>query len=113
MGKFKKKLVATCFVLTILMMGVSLYSLFNAEPKKTVHSRNRIAYFIQDESGEYSLGLSEEFPKEGYVLNLEKSTCKNGGTLSQDSETKLISMRSSYSEQCTLYFDEEIFPAKY
>ncbi len=66
-----------------------------------------IAMYVQDEEGNYQTSNSKEFPREGYVLNIEKSTCKNGGILSQDPTTKAINLKVRHSDACNLYFDKE------
>lgn len=38
---------------------------------------------------------------------MKKSSCKNGGTLSQDPTTKKLSLSVSNTDQCTAYFDKE------
>ncbi len=90
------------------MMGVSLYSLFNAEPEQTVKNRNRIAFFVQDESGEYNSNTSKEFPKDGYVL--DHVECLRGGTVTQNPDTKEISANFSHTDSCNLYFSIEECP---
>ncbi len=67
-----------------------------------------IAMYIQDENGDYSASTTKTFPKTGYILNKEKSKCKNGGNLSQNPTTKKINLSVNHSDQCTLYFDKEI-----
>ena len=110
MEKFKKnkKIVLIGGILLILISGITFCIKSKLENKPQENSRELIAMFIQYENGEYSSSTSKEFPKEGYVLNLKKSTCKNGSILSQDSTTKKISIRTSHIDQCTLYFDKDV-----
>lgn len=68
-----------------------------------------IALFIQNSDGEYDESSSDEFPKEGYWLNTEKSSCRNGGVLYQNLETKTIGVKVSNSDSCRLYFDKACF----
>jgi len=69
--------------------------------------------YIEGEDGEYSQSNESTFPKEGYVLNVEKSSCRNGSSLIQDANTKTISLSVENAESCTLYFDkEEVPPSK-
>ncbi len=68
-------------------------------------SGSMIAMYIQDEEGNYNLSDAQEFPKDGYVLNTEKSSCKNGGVISQNSSTKALSLKVKTSDECTVYFD--------
>lgn len=71
-----------------------------------------IAMYIESESGEYELSTNSSFPREGYELNIEKSSCSNGGTLSQNETTKAISVTLSMEDKCTIYFDKEKFDLK-
>ncbi len=114
MRKFKKnkKMLLISGISLILVGGITFCINTKEKYKPQENSREFIAMFIQDENGEYSPNISKEFPKSGYELNLEKSTCKNGGILSQDSATKKISMRASHADQCTLYFDKTISSLK-
>jgi len=67
-----------------------------------------IAMYIEGEDGEYNQSDENTFPKEGYVLNAEKSSCKNGGSLTQNENTKEVSLNIGDVESCTLYFDKEV-----
>ena len=108
----KKVLLAVSGLILIPLMSLWLCSFdgedFNEEKK--VDSKSTIAMYIEGEDGEYSQSNDSTFPKEGYVLNVEKSSCRNGGTLTQDESTKAISLSVVNSESCTLYFDKEKIP---
>jgi len=109
MQKFKKKLTVLGSIGIVIVGGLS-YNLLNKPDDLEVdqNKKEMIAMYIQDEEGNYQMSTSKEFPKEGYVLNLEKSTCKNGGILSQDPKTKVISLRVSHADACNLYFDKDL-----
>ncbi len=66
-----------------------------------------LAMYVEGENGEYSQSNESTFPKEGYTLNIGKSTCRNGGSLSQNASTKTINLSVGTIETCTLYFDKE------
>ncbi len=109
MQQFKKnKKLIIGGISLLLVSGISFCLKSKEENKTEVPSRELIAMFVQNENGEYNVNTSKEFPKDGYVLNTEKSICKNGGILSQDPMTKNISMKTSNTDQCTLYFDKMI-----
>ncbi len=110
MQKFKKnkKILLIGGMSLILVSGITFCINSKEKYKPQEISRELIAMFIQDENGEYKSNTSKEFLKEGYVLNIEKSTCKNGGILSQDPTTKKISMTTNHADQCTLYFDKDV-----
>ncbi len=75
-----------------------------------VSQKSAIAMYIEGEDGEYSQSNESTFPKEGYVLNVEKSSCRNGSSLSQDVKTKTINLSIGNADSCTLYFDKEEIP---
>jgi len=108
MGKFKKKLIVLGSI-GIVIAGSLTYSLLNkiTGSESDQNRKEMIAMYVQDEEGNYQISSSKEFPKNGYFLNLEKSTCKNGGILSQEDDTKKVKVKLAHSDQCTLYFDKE------
>ena len=88
-----------------LVIGINL-SKSPKDDEKPITSE-AIAMYVEGENGEYSQSNEKTFPKEGYILNVEKSSCRNGGTLTQDASTKAISLSVGNAESCTLYFDKE------
>ena len=97
------------------LMSIWLCSFSNkiSNNENKVDQKNIIAMYIEGEDGEYSQSNESTFPKEGYVLNVEKSSCRNGSSLIQDANTKTISLSVENAESCTLYFDkEEVPPSK-
>ncbi len=93
----------------IIVLGTTFYlgSLSNRLERKiiTPHSDSMIAMYIQDEEGNYQLSDAQKFPTDGYVLNTEKSSCKNGGKITQNASTKALSLKVKTSDECTVYFD--------
>ncbi len=89
-----------------LVIGINL-SKSPKDDEKPITSE-AIAMYVEGENGEYSQSNEKTFPKEGYILNVEKSTCRNGGSLTQDASTKAISLSVGNAESCTLYFDKEV-----
>ncbi len=109
MEKFKKnRILIIVGVSLILLSGFSFYFKYQKEDKLQDSYHELIAMYVQNENGEYAASNAKAFPKEGYVLNLEKSTCKNGSTLSQDAVTKKINLKIQRNDQCSLYFDKEV-----
>ena len=101
----------------VSIIGLSVYisnSIFVSKDKNTASQNNNstLALYIENEGGEYKPSSDEYFPKEGYVLNLDKSSCKNGGILSQDPDTKTINLSASASDQCSVYFECERYATK-
>jgi len=92
-----------------LVIGINL-SKSPKDDEKPITSE-AIAMYVEGEDGEYSQSNEKTFPKEGYILNVEKSSCRNGGSLTQDASTKAISLSVGNAESCTLYFDKEEIPS--
>ncbi len=70
------------------------------------NSDSTLAVFIEGSSGSYTRSNDHEFPTDGYILNMEMSSCVNGGNFSQNSVTKKINLSVSSSDTCMLYFDK-------
>ena len=104
----KKVLLVVSGLVLIPLMSLWLCSFGDGRPNKEIDQRNTIAMYIEGEDGDYSQSDESTFPKEGYILNVEKSSCRNGGTLTQDESTKAISLSVGNAESCTLYFDKEV-----
>ena len=100
----KEKIVLSVLCM-ILIFSFSLI-IFNRE-EKTILTDNDLSIYLETEgsTGEYSLSDLASIPESGYELNTQKSTCKNGGTISWDNSTNTVSLSSSREDKCTLYFD--------
>lgn len=99
---------AVVFLLaTMLLLSVSTNLFFsNKDSSRDSLDKDKgtLVYYLEDEEGNFILQNRKEFPKEGYVLDVEKSSCLKGGVLSQDPETKTINLKTSNADSCTLYF---------
>lgn len=107
----KNKYLKTTLIIPIILIGLILIS-FNNEKyfEQTTKRNNTLAIYVEDESGEYKLSSDQTFPTTGYVLNTEKSSCQNGGVLSQDESTKEISLSTAVADGCNVYFKKEEKP---
>ncbi len=106
----KKKVIGILVAIGIFSLGICferMNSEFKNITKMPSGSGSMIAMYIQDEDGNYQLSDAREFPKDGYVLNTEKSSCKNGGKITQNSSTKALSLKVKTSDECTVYFEKE------
>ena len=108
MKKNKKILLAISIISVIGMISAHVLRIREKREEFVEDKKEFIAMYIQDENGDYSASTTKTFPKTGYILNKEKSKCKNGGNLSQNPTTKKINLSVNHSDQCTLYFDKEI-----
>lgn len=108
MKKNKKLLIS---IIAISVIGIISFQMLNKSMDKdnlVDDKKDVLALYVQNENGEYAASSAKAFPKEGYVLNLEKSTCKNGSSLFQDAVTKKINLKIQRNDQCSLYFDKEV-----
>ena len=105
----KKKILLVLVFILIPFVSIWLCSFGDKDSNEEnkISKKSTIAMYVEGEDGEYSQSNESSFPKEGYVLNIEKSSCRNGGSLLQDSSTKAISLSVGNAESCTLYFDKD------
>ena len=110
----KKKVLLILGLVLIPLMSLWLcgFSEQVSNKEDKTDQKSSIAMYIEGEDGEYSQSNEKTFPKEGYILNVEKSSCRNGSSISQDSRTKVISLSAVNADSCTLYFDKEEVPSK-
>ncbi len=96
-------------VIVVIIFSFYLGTIYNKNQTQiksiTHHGDSMIAMYIQDEDGNYNLSDAQKFPTDGYVLNTEKSSCKNGGKIAQNASTKALSLKVKTSDECTVYFD--------
>ncbi len=105
----RKYLICISIVLGIMIGSIITEKIQRTEKVKPFGSGSMIAMYIQDEEGNYQLSEDQNFPTDGYVLNTEKTSCKNGGVISQNPETKKLSLKVKTSDECTVYFEKERF----
>ncbi len=115
-SKKKKKILV---ILEILILSfIVILTLKNMNPQNLkkenmlTKSENRtMALYIEDDTGTFIPSPSNKFPKEGYILDLEKSICENGEKPVQNFENKSISLSVNQKTSCTLYFKKEEKPS--
>ncbi len=103
----KNKIKIALFVLLIIyILGISfIYKEKDNKPKRKNHES--LAIMIkEDENGEYIKSNSKDIPKGNYILNYEKSYCKNNGKIGNyDNVTGKVSFSFIGSDSCFLFFD--------
>ena len=103
----KNKIKIALFVLLIIsILGISfIYKEKDNKSKRKKH--NSLAIMIKDdENGEYIKSNSKDIPKGNYILNYEKSYCKNNGKIGNyDSTLGKVSFSFIGTDSCYLYFD--------
>ncbi len=57
-------------------------------------------------SGSYEPSTSSLWPSSGYIYNETLSRCENGGELTWHEDTRTVSLKTSGSDKCYLYFDK-------
>ncbi len=105
--KKKNYVLGISLVLGIMIGSIVTVKIHETEEVKPFGTGSMIAMYIQDEDGNYQLSDAHEFPTDGYVLNTEKSGCKNGGKITQNASTKKLSLKIKTSDECTVYFEKE------
>ncbi len=119
-----KKVLIGISGLFVIMLGIGLYFWFNKddniqvykskneEIKMQISGFNGIAmmYETGPGTGEYSESKSGTWPESGYIFNENLSACENGGKLSWNDETKVVTLHSNKSDSCYVYFDAYIIP---
>ena len=93
-----------------LTIGIGTWTIGKYMSPNKKEENKTIAMFLENEEGTYTASTDGKFPTDGYVLNVEKSNCRNGGVISQNPNTKKISLTASKTDACTLYFDKVITP---
>ena len=95
----------------IICLGILFY--FQVSNKNTLKEsnvetkNNSMAIMIKEDGAtEYIKSSSNEIPIGDYVLNEEKTTCENGGKISDyNSATGKIKISLLGADKCYLYFD--------
>ncbi len=107
-SKAKKVLIVSLTLGLTIGMGTWTIEKYIGPNKK--EENKTIAMYLENEEGTYTASTENTFPTDGYVLNVEKSSCRNGGTVTQDASTKKIRLTASKTDACTLYFDKVVVP---
>ena len=107
-----KKIKLSLFVFIII--GVVIlnftYKNKNEETKTKKRKQNNFAIMIkEDGAADYTKSNSKDIPKGDYVLNRDKSYCKNNGVIGDyDSVLGKVSFSFIGTDSCYLYFDKII-----
>ena len=105
----KKKIKVGLFVFIII--GVVIlnitYKNKNEVTKTKRKKQNNLAIMIkEDGASDYTKSSSKDIPKGNYILNREKSYCKNNGVIGDyDNNLGKISFSFIGTDSCYLYFD--------
>ena len=104
-----KKIKTTLFVFIIIGVVILnfMYKNKNEETKIKKRKQNNLAIMIKEDGAtDYTKSNSKDIPKGDYVLNRDKSYCKNNGKIGDyDSSLGKVSFSFIGSDSCYLYFD--------
>ena len=83
--------------------------------KTKKRKQNNLAIMIKEDGAtDYTKSNSKDIPKGDYVLNRDKSYCKNNGKIGNyDSSLGMVSFSFIGSDSCFLYFDYDSEPKGY
>ena len=111
-----KKLKILVLVLLIGTISLSLiYKNKNEVTKIKRKKQSNLAIMIKEDGAEdYTKSSSKDIPKGNYVLNRDKSYCKNNGVIGNyDSTLGKVSFSFIGTDSCYLYFDYEVPGVKF
>ena len=106
----KKKIIYLSFILVLVISLITLSSIYKSKDNK-YNKHNTIskdmAIMIKEEGAtDYVKSNSKDIPKGNYVLNRDKSYCKNNGKIGNyDSSLGKVSFSFIGTDSCYLYFD--------
>ncbi|MDY4544564.1 MAG: hypothetical protein SPE00_04530 [Bacilli bacterium] len=108
-----KKVYAILIVLILigsLFLTYNIYQNKNKVIKTKKRKQNNLAIMIKEDGAtDYIKSNSKDIPKGDYVLNRDKSYCKNNGKIGDyDSVLGKVSFSFVGTDSCYLYFDYEV-----
>jgi len=104
----KKKIVYLSFILVLVISLITLSSIYKSKDNKEYNTISKgMAIMIKEEGAtDYVQSNSKDIPKGNYVLNRDKSYCKNNGKIGNyDSSLGKVSFSFIGTDSCYLYFD--------
>ncbi len=107
-----KKKIAIIILVLISIIGLIYRQHLNKEKD---NNKEMIAIFLETEkgTGKYQRSSLKNWSfGDEYVINIQKSYCKNGGLLRWNQETKKISAKIKGSDECYVYFDKDEYGTK-
>ena len=108
----KKKIIYLSFILVLVISFITLSSIYKSKDNKYNKHNNipkDMAIMIKEEGAtDYVQSNSKDIPKGNYVLNRDKSYCKNNGKIGNyDNSLGKVSFSFIGTDSCYLYFDYE------
>ena len=98
-----------------LFLTYNIYQNKNKVIKTKKRKQNNLAIMIKEDGAtDYTKSNSKDIPKGNYVLNRDKSYCKNNGVIGDyDSTLGKVSFSFIGTDSCFLYFDYDSEPKGY
>ena len=103
-----KKLIILLFVICVICCTILSQKYFdNSKENTIVNSNNTLAIMVETAigSGEYIESSKSFWPGDGYAYNDNLSWCENGSILIWNEENKTLTLNSSLTDKCYVYFD--------
>ncbi len=107
----KRKLTINLIIFLIGLTSLIIISQSHKELNETNKEKSSsfISMMVENEEGKYTEKSEQQFVKDDYIFNSEKSGCENGGTLAWNSEKQKIEASLITSDKCYAYFDKYDF----
>ena len=110
----KKKIIFISLTIILVFSFIIVYlskdnAVIASSREESKESSGMFAFMLETEfdSNEYKVATSSEWPNTDYEFNEELSYCENGSSLIWNDETNSVSLRTSVSDKCYLYFNIE------
>ena len=97
----KRKIIIISSIIFLCAFLLFSYTHFSSKNKIVLDEHSELlSIWVQDSSGNYQSANS--FPGVGYILDMNRSKCENGGTLSGDGTG--VTLTGNKTDKCYLYF---------
>lgn len=107
----KKNIFLSIIILLIIGCLITIFNFkknYYVSKNQIIENNKGYAIYVK-ENGSSSYTMQSAIPKGKYSLNIEKTICENGGTVSNyDSTNGTILFTTLGSDRCTLYFDYKL-----
>ena len=109
----KKKIAIISCCICIILTAITVALLYNEKKEALYVSKSysfnndgKLAIMLQTDISSYEESNSLYFPTSGYTFNSNKSYCKYGGSITYNTTTSKIEVKSTGKEKCFAYFDQ-------
>ena len=117
-NKKKKSIIVVAVIVLVLLIGITIYATYAAykETKSYNIIQGQVGNFVANADVSVTIKIvksdgtesyASEFPSSSdYTYSAEKSSCKNGSTITFNESVWTATISSSTIDKCTLYFEE-------